>query len=101
MSQRPRRDTGAASVLVVAVIVVLSTLSLAVGRFGRRLHDTARAQTAADAAALAGALGGRARAAELAAANHAVLVSFIELDAGVRVVVSVDGAVAIAQASSD
>lgn len=101
MIHRPQRDTGTASVLVVAAIVVLSSVALAVGRFGRRLHDEARAQTAADAAALAGALGGRARAAELATANHAVLVSFIELDAGVRVMVSVHDAVAFAQASSE
>jgi hypothetical protein len=94
-------NAGSATLLVVVVVVVLASVALAVGRFGRGLNDAARAQTAADAAALAGSVGGRDRASDLATANHAVLVSFVEIGASVRVVVTVDGVVATARASSD
>ena len=96
---RPRgSDVGSATVIVVAVVVVLASMSLAVGRFGRRLNDAARAQTAADAAALAGAVGGVERATELAQANHAALAEFVSRGDEVLVTVSVDGVQASARA---
>jgi outer membrane lipoprotein SlyB len=56
------------------VSVMLMTLLL--GGVLIRVQDRARAQTAADAAALAGAVDGRAAAALLASANAAELVDF-------------------------
>jgi hypothetical protein len=96
--QRRGPDTGSATLLVVAVVVVLASIALAVGRFGGRLNDAARAQTAADAAALAGAVGGIERATELARANDAVLVAFVSRGDEVLVTVSVDGVQATARA---
>lgn len=97
--RRPRgSNVGSATVIVVAVVVVLASLALAVGRFGRRLNDAARAQTAADAAALAGTIGGIERATELAQANDAQLVAFVSHGDEVLVTVSVDGVQATARA---
>ena len=53
--------------------------------------DRAQAQSAADAAALAGVVEGRAGAQRYAAANGGELVVFEEMDNAVRVVVEVDG----------
>jgi len=91
-------DTGSATLIVVAVVVVLASVALAIGRFGRTLNDAARAQTAADAAALAGSLGGIERATELAHANDAELVLFVSQGDDVLVTVSVDGVKASARA---
>jgi hypothetical protein len=62
--------------LVIGVAAVMAVLVLALGRFAVTLTDGARARTAADAAALAGAGGGRAVAAEMARANGADLIDY-------------------------
>jgi hypothetical protein len=83
------RDNGQAAALVVGVIAVLLVIVVAVGSFGRHLGDLARAHTAADAAALAGASAGRAAAAEMAAANGARLAAFSVIGTDVVVTVTV------------
>ncbi len=63
------------------------------------LADAERARNAADAAALAGVIGGRAAAASLAVDHGAVLVSFVEHGQTVTVTVSYDDATAVARAT--
>jgi hypothetical protein len=76
---------------MVAVVVVLVAL-VAIGfvHAADAVLDRQQAQTAADAAALAGLQGGRSAAARLAAANGAVLVSFEQDGATVTVLVARD-----------
>ncbi len=83
--------------LALGLVGLLLTTLLLVG-LSARVTNQATAQSAADAAALAGVMDGRRAAAELAAANGAELVKF---DAGtneVRVVVVVNGRRAEARA---
>jgi outer membrane lipoprotein SlyB len=61
---------------VAALVVLAAFVALALGRAGGVAVDGARARTAADAAALAGAAEGRAAAARLAAANGAELLAY-------------------------
>ena len=75
--------------LAVVAMAVLSVV--AVGQFSQRIVDRGRAQTAADAAALAATEGGRAAAQRLAADNGAVLVGYAEAGDVVTVVVDLDG----------
>ncbi len=71
------RDRGQASVLVVIVATVLcASLAGAMVDFGGRLIDRTRAQTAADAAALASLAGGSGAAQALAQRHGATLVEF-------------------------
>ncbi len=90
-------ERGQALPLVALVLVLVLLLALVIGAVGEATIDRARAQTAADAAALAGAAEGLDAARELARRNGARLVSF---DAGppVEVVVEVDGRRAVARA---
>lgn len=66
-------DRGQAVPLVAGLLVVLAGAALLLGLVTGVLVDRARAQTAADAAALAAAAGTDADAAALASANGAVL----------------------------
>jgi secretion/DNA translocation related TadE-like protein len=70
------RERGAVSVLAVVALVFASGLMLGVARLGHAANDKARAETAADAAALAAAgmlaRGGDASAASAAAGESAV-----------------------------
>lgn len=61
-------------VTVAAVLMVVSTMAL--GAMGRTVLDRTRAQTAADAAALASLDGGRAAAGELALRHGATVVAW-------------------------
>lgn len=63
------------------------------------LADAERARNAADAAALAGVIGGRTAAVSLAADHGAVLVAFVEQGDSVTVTVSYDDATAVARAT--
>lgn len=74
--------------MVLLVIVAAGGLVLVLGRLGGDAVDRARAQSAADAAALAGAAAGRSEAELVAAANGARLVTWEEAGADVRVRVS-------------
>lgn len=74
---RRRRDDGQAAVLVVTVAtVLLVAIILALGDMGRTAVDRSRAQTAADAAALASLDGGHASAESLAQRHGASVVTW-------------------------
>ena len=96
------RDRGQAAVLLVVMATVLFVaLSAASVTVGRRIIDRTRAQTAADAAALASLEGGPAAALRLAERHGATLVS-VDFEPGshrVSVVVSVGSASARADAT--
>ena len=94
-----RRDNGQAVVLLLAVVVMAALSVVAVGLFSERIVDRGRAQTAADAAALAATEGGRAAALRLAAGNGAILVGYAEAGDVVTVVVELNGARATARAT--
>jgi hypothetical protein len=92
-------DRGQAVVLLLAVVVMATLGVVGVGMFGGRVVDRGRAQTAADAAALAATNGGRSAAGRLAASNGGVLISYVEAGDVVTVVVDVDGERATARAT--
>lgn len=95
-----RGDQGGALVLLLLVAAVLSaSLTAALGDLGATVVDRTRAGAAADAAALAGLIGGAGEAVRIARLNDADLVSF-EQDVGqVTVVVEVAGVTARARAT--
>ena len=99
MSTPRRRDRGQATMLLLGCIALIAVIAVAVAGFGRRLVARQRAQTAADAAALAGTTSGRAGASRLASANGGVLISFVEAGDDVIVVVEVGGERATARAT--
>jgi hypothetical protein len=84
-------------VLAVAVLVV-ALAAVGVGKVGLAAVERARARTAADASALAGAAGGEPEAASLAQSNGGRLVRFRELGPDVVVTVQVGRAEATARA---
>jgi hypothetical protein len=91
-------DRGQATPLLAVALVVAVGALVALGLVGRVLTQRAQAQTAADAAALAGAVEGRDGADELARRNHARLVSFAIDGTDTVVVVAVDQVRATARA---
>ena len=95
-----RNDLGQAVVLLLVVVVIAALSVVAVGMFSQRVIDRGRAQTAADAAALAATTGGRSAAGQLATRNGARLVSYAQLGDAVTVVVEVDGELATARATN-
>jgi hypothetical protein len=92
-------DRGQAVVLLLAVVVMAALGVVGIGRFSARIVDRGRAQTAADAAALAATSGGRGAAVRLASANGAVLVDYRDHVDAITVVVEVDGERATARAT--
>lgn len=75
--QGRNRDDGQAAILVVVVsAVLLVAFVVALGVMGRTALDRTRAQTAADAAALASLEGGRGDAVTLAERHGATLVTW-------------------------
>lgn len=93
-----RGDRGQAMPWLLLVVLLAMALVAFAARLGPVVDDAARARTAADAAALAGAVEGEGSARSLAAANGAVLVSFARTGSGVAVVVQVGDVRARAQA---
>lgn len=93
-----RHEGGAITVLLAAAILAASLLLLRITALGSAAASRARAQTAADAAALAGVVGGRDEADALADANGGVLISWTDDGDEVQVSVQVDGALAVARA---
>jgi uncharacterized membrane protein len=91
-------DQGQLVPLYAVVILVAGAAMLLLVHLGSLAVDRARARTAADAAALAGAAGGRGAADEVAVANGGVLESFEQRDDDVAVVVRVGSAHATAWA---
>jgi predicted MarR family transcription regulator len=86
-------------VLLLAVVVMAALSVVAIGMFGQRIVDRGRAQTAADAAALAATEGGRSAAQRLATSNGAVLVGYSESGEVVTVEVELHGERATARAT--
>ena len=99
-AERRGRDDGQAVILLLAVVVMAALSLVAVGTFGHRIVARGRAQTAADAAALAATVGGRVAAEHLASLNGASLRAFSEADGTITVVVDVDGVTATARATN-
>ncbi len=94
------RDRGSMLVLVMLIGVALTAaVILALAPVLDDLIVRQRARSAADAAALAGALGGRAAADEVAGRNDAALVSWSERGHEVVVTVRVGDQVATARAT--
>lgn len=93
------RDSGQIGVLVVALAAVSLVVVQGVVRFGDALIDAARAQSAADAVALAVAAG-RADLTEVL--SESLAADVVSIDGGVDVTVrmSVDGRTAMARAAS-
>jgi outer membrane lipoprotein SlyB len=92
------RQRGSVLPLVVATLVVAGLFLIALGRLSVAAISQARARTAADAAALAGAVRGHDAAADMAHANGAQLVAFDQPDGDTRVTVKVGAATATARA---
>jgi hypothetical protein len=99
MNVRGRGSAGQAVPLIAGIMAVAVVLLIAVGELGRTAADSARARTAADAAALAGAAEGRDAAVHLAAENGGTLVSYAADHGVILVTVSVGGASATARAA--
>lgn len=96
-----RGERGSILPLMAVVLAVAVLMMLVLSALGTHAGRRARAQTAADAAALAGVYEGRAGAEDLAGRNGAVLVGFETKGDVVRVVVSVEGVEAEAWARLD
>lgn len=98
---RGRHDRGQATPLVALAVLVACGVVVLIAHLGRAADDRARAQAAADAAALAGAVDGEGAARSIAAANGAVVevVRRDGADAWVRVRVGRATAEARARAS--
>jgi hypothetical protein len=99
MTRTHGSEHGQAAPFAAAVIALAVVLTLAIARLAGDLVDAARARTAADAAALAAVLGGRAAAERLAAEHHATLVEWSRAGRDVLVTVRVGGAVVTARAT--
>jgi len=86
---------------LIALVLILAVASLLLlARMGTALNDAARARTAADAAALAGAVDGRAAATDMAQVNGGELVRFHSESGLADVVVRVGDATAAARAKA-
>lgn len=93
------KDRGQAVALLLAVVVMAAVSVAAIGAFSSRVVNHGRAQTAADAAALAATIGGQSAAQRLASSNGGRLVSYSESGDAVVVVVDVGGERATARAT--
>lgn len=83
------RQRGQVLPLLTVVVALAALVVIGLGRVGGMVVARAEAQTAADAAALAGAVHGRGAAERLAAANGGRLVGWEAAGAEVEVVVEV------------
>jgi hypothetical protein len=92
-------DRGQATMLLLACVALIAVVAVAAGSLGVRIIARQRAQTAADAAALAGTVDGRPAAARLAASNGGRLVGYAEIGDDVVATVEVRGERATARAT--
>lgn len=93
-----RAERGQAVPVMVVVLLLAAVVVLAITRLGIAADDAAKARTAADAAALAGAADGFAAATELAEANGGTLLAYNAFGNQVEVRVGVGSSVAVARA---
>lgn len=96
-----RGERGSVTPLVAVVVLAVGGLVVGLGRLGGLTAEAARARSAADAAALAGAAEGEAAARQLAADNGATLESFTVDGAEVQVSVRLGRATARARAVAE
>jgi uncharacterized membrane protein len=89
---------GSATPLLVVLVVLTGIMVVEIGRLGQAAVSRAQAQTAADAAALAGAAEGRPAAEEVAAVNRGRLLEYRQAEDETRVVVEVGAARASSRA---
>ena len=95
---RARSDDGQLLPLYAVILLVACGVIVLLGHLGQLANRRTRAQTAADAAALAGAAEGRPAAEAMAVANGAVLDGFSTDGVEVNVVVHIGGVHATAHA---
>lgn len=100
MWMRERSDRGQALPLMLIAVAVTVVGLMVVVRWGAAVDDAARARTAADAAALAGAAEGRVEAEKVASANGGQLLEYRRRGDTVEVVVAVRSARARARAEA-
>jgi outer membrane lipoprotein SlyB len=86
---------------MVTSVAIGASVMVAVGRLGGDIAERVRAQTAADAAALAGVVEGRGAAERLAARHGATLVRWSDDGSVVTVEVRLGDAVVTARATDD
>lgn len=84
---RCRHEVGQIVPMAALVLAIVMLMGLLVVRLGLQVDERARAQSAADAAALAGATEGEDVAGSVTEANGAVLESFVVRGSEVEVVV--------------
>ncbi len=101
-NKRPRgtMDRGQAVPFMVLVLLTAMALLFSIARVAPLVDDAARARTAADSAALAGAAEGRDEAERQAGLNGGELVRFERSGSTVTVTVSVGAANATARAQA-
>ncbi len=92
-------ERGSALPLMVVAILLATVLAIQIARLGGAAASRARARTAADAAALAGAADGPDAARDLARANGARIVDYRQEGLDTRVEVEVDDARAVGRAT--
>lgn len=100
---RRERDRGQAAIVLVVVVAVLTVVFVAaLAEFGGLVVDRTRAQSVADAAALASVEGGRSAAVDIAGRNGGEVVNWRRGPGRdeVTVVVRVGDATAVARASN-
>lgn len=85
--------------LAAAVIVLAALVTMALGSMAGTVIDAARAQTAADAAALASIEGGRPSATAIAGRHGGVVLAWSRHGAVVTVSVRVGEAIAVARST--
>jgi len=91
-------DGGQVLPLVSVLVVFVALVCLGLTRLGDGVVDRARARTAADAAALAGARDGEDVAGEVAEQNHGELLAYVSREGEVEVTVRVGDSTARARA---
>jgi hypothetical protein len=72
------RDSGSAALLLIVLVAVASSMAVHVSSLGRAAVQEATVQSIADAVVLAGVLGSRERAEDVARANSATLIVYEE-----------------------
>ena len=95
------RERGSLLPLLAMILLMATSLALAVGRLGEAAVARAQARTAADAAALAGAAQGRTAAVDTARDNGARVLGYRDLGREVEVTVEWGAARARARARTD
>jgi hypothetical protein len=91
-------DAGQTTPLVALLFVMVAGALIALGHLGAVVADRSRARTAADAAALAGASDGEAKARAVAAANGGSVRRYVVSGPDVEITVEVGRAEATARA---